>query len=67
MLQRQKLRKIYQYLDDESFSSRTLNSITLNESKYMTSAKAITTTESRDLILTRSFNAPPEKVFNAWT
>lgn len=33
----------------------------------MKSAKAITTTESRDLILTRSFHAPPEKVFNAWT
>ena len=29
--------------------------------------KAVTTTEGRDLILTRSFNAPPEKVFNAWT
>ena len=33
----------------------------------MTSAKAITSAEGRDLILTRSFNASPEKVFNAWT
>ena len=33
----------------------------------MTSAKAITITEGRDLILTRSLNAPSEKVFNAWT
>ena len=33
----------------------------------MTTAKATTTTEGRDLILTRVFNAPPEKVFKAWT
>ena len=33
----------------------------------MSSEKAITIAEGRDLILTRSFNAPPEKVFNAWT
>ena len=33
----------------------------------MSYEKAITTAEGRDLILTRSFNAPPEKVFNAWT
>ena len=33
----------------------------------MTSVKAATTTEGRDLILTRSFDAPPGKVFNAWT
>jgi uncharacterized protein YndB with AHSA1/START domain len=33
----------------------------------MTIAKATTTTEGRDLVLMRMFNAPPEKVFNAWT
>ena len=33
----------------------------------MTTSTAITTTEGRDLILTRTFDAPPEKVFNAWT
>ena len=37
------------------------------QNKDMTSEAAITTAEGRDLILTRSFNAPPEKVFNAWT
>ena len=29
--------------------------------------KAITSTEGRDLILTRVIDAPPEKVFRAWT
>ena len=33
----------------------------------MTSAKATTTTEGRDLILTRTFNTSREKIFNAWT
>ena len=33
----------------------------------MTTAKATTTTEGRDLIITRVFNATPEKVFKAWT
>ena len=33
----------------------------------MSYEKAITTAEGHDLILTRSFNAPPGKVFNAWT
>ena len=33
----------------------------------MTTPKATTSTEGRDLILTRMINAPPEKVFNAWT
>ena len=33
----------------------------------MTTPKATTTTEGRDLVLTRLFNAPPEKIFNAWT
>ena len=33
----------------------------------MSNDKAITFAEDRDLILTRLFNAPPEKVFNAWT
>ena len=33
----------------------------------MSNDKAITAAEGRDLILTRSFNAPPEKLFNAWT
>ena len=33
----------------------------------MTTSTAITTTEGRDLILTRTFDASPEKVFNAWT
>ena len=33
----------------------------------MTNPKATTTVEGRDLILTRTFNAPPEKIFNAWT
>jgi uncharacterized protein YndB with AHSA1/START domain len=30
-------------------------------------AKTITSTEGRDLILTRFIDAPPEKVFKAWT
>ena len=33
----------------------------------MSTAKAITTTAGRDLILKRTFNAPREKVFAAWT
>lgn len=33
----------------------------------MTTPKATTTTEGRDLVLTRLFTAPPEKIFNAWT
>ena len=33
----------------------------------MTASTATTSTEGRDLILTRTFDAPPEKVFNAWT
>ena len=33
----------------------------------MTASKATTTSEGRDLVLTRLFNAPPEKIFNAWT
>jgi uncharacterized protein YndB with AHSA1/START domain len=33
----------------------------------MTSAETETSTEGRDLILTRIINAPPEKVFQAWT
>lgn len=33
----------------------------------MTQPKATTSTEGRDLILTRVINASPEKVFNAWT
>jgi uncharacterized protein YndB with AHSA1/START domain len=33
----------------------------------MTNTKTITSTEGRDLILTRMIDAPPEKVFKAWT
>ena len=33
----------------------------------MTTPKATTSTEGRDLILTRVINASPEKIFNAWT
>ena len=33
----------------------------------MTNSKTTTTTEGRDLILTRTIDAPPEKVFRAWT
>ena len=33
----------------------------------MKASTATTRTEGRDLILTRTFDAPPEKVFNAWT
>ena len=33
----------------------------------MTISKASTSTEGRDLILTRMIDAPPEKVFKAWT
>ena len=33
----------------------------------MSSEKAITISEGRDLILTRSFKALPENIFNAWT
>jgi uncharacterized protein YndB with AHSA1/START domain len=33
----------------------------------MTSSKVNTSTEGRDLILTRVIDAPPEKVFRAWT
>jgi uncharacterized protein YndB with AHSA1/START domain len=33
----------------------------------MTTEKTITTTEGRDLILTRVINAAPESVFQAWT
>jgi uncharacterized protein YndB with AHSA1/START domain len=33
----------------------------------MTTSKCITSTEGRDLILTRMIDAPPEKVFRAWT
>ena len=33
----------------------------------MTSPKATTSTDGRNLILTRVFSAAPEKVFNAWT
>ena len=32
----------------------------------MTTARATTSTESRDLILTRVIEAPPEKVFRPW-
>ena len=35
--------------------------------RHMASTKATTSTEGRDLILTRSFKAPSEKLFNAWT
>ena len=38
-----------------------------NESDIMTSPKTTTSTEGRDLILTRIIDAPREKVFNAWT
>ena len=33
----------------------------------MTTSKATTSTEGRDLVLTRMIDAPPEKVFRAWT
>jgi uncharacterized protein YndB with AHSA1/START domain len=33
----------------------------------MTTSKTSTSTEGRDLILTRMIDAPPEKVFRAWT
>jgi uncharacterized protein YndB with AHSA1/START domain len=33
----------------------------------MTASKTTTSTEGRDLILTRMIDAPPEKVFRAWT
>ena len=33
----------------------------------MSNARATTTTEGRDLILKRTFNASPDKVFKAWT
>jgi uncharacterized protein YndB with AHSA1/START domain len=33
----------------------------------MTTSKATTSTEGRDLILTMMMDAPPEKVFRAWT
>ena len=33
----------------------------------MTNSMTTTTTEDRDLILTRTIDAPPEKVFRAWT
>ncbi len=33
----------------------------------MTASKTTTSTEGRDLILTRLIDAPPEKVFRAWT
>ncbi|MGV3740758.1 MAG: SRPBCC family protein [Burkholderiaceae bacterium] len=33
----------------------------------MTKEKTVTSTEGRDLILTRIIDAPPEKVFQAWT
>ena len=33
----------------------------------MTTSKATTSTEGRDLILTRMIDAPAEKVFKAWT
>jgi len=33
----------------------------------MTTSKATTSTEGRDLILTMMIDAPPEKVFRAWT
>lgn len=33
----------------------------------MTTTKATTTTEGRNLVLRRVINVPPEKVFNAWT
>ena len=33
----------------------------------MTASKSNTFVEGRELILKRIFNAPPEKVFNAWT
>ena len=33
----------------------------------MTSPKATTSAEGRNLILTRVFSAAPEKVFDAWT
>jgi uncharacterized protein YndB with AHSA1/START domain len=33
----------------------------------MTISKCITSTEGRDLILTRTIDAPAEKVFRAWT
>jgi uncharacterized protein YndB with AHSA1/START domain len=33
----------------------------------MTNTKTTTSTEGRDLILTRMIDAPPEKVFRAWT
>jgi uncharacterized protein YndB with AHSA1/START domain len=33
----------------------------------MTTSKCTTSTEGRDLILTRMIDAPPEKVFRAWT
>jgi uncharacterized protein YndB with AHSA1/START domain len=33
----------------------------------MTDTKATTSTDGRDLILTRMIDAPPEKVFRAWT
>ena len=33
----------------------------------MSTARATTTTEGRDLILKRTFNTSPEKVFKAWT
>jgi uncharacterized protein YndB with AHSA1/START domain len=33
----------------------------------MTTPKTTTSTEGRDLVLTRMIDAPPEKVFRAWT
>lgn len=33
----------------------------------MTTSKTTTATEGRDLVLTRIIDAPPEKVFRAWT
>jgi len=38
-----------------------------SETKAATKSKTITSTEGRDLVLTRIIDAPPEKVFRAWT
>lgn len=41
--------------------------MTMEMTTEMTTSKATTYTEGRDLVLTRMMDAPPEKVFRAWT
>jgi uncharacterized protein YndB with AHSA1/START domain len=55
------------FTEPMSFFFRNSLYVQKEETQQMTISQTITSTEGRDLILTRTIDAPSEKVFRAWT